>query len=107
MNAAHKGCLALLASLLIPLTGVRAQQRDTTPCCLVVRVDTAHAVITARETATGYTFRVEVRQKKVLAALKIGDKVWANFAVKKVRFSIAGDSLCCAILEPPARGSTP
>jgi hypothetical protein len=62
----------------------------------------ANSVITAREMATGYTFRVEVKSKKLLTTLKVGDKVWANFSAKRVRLGAIGDSLCCAILDPPA-----
>ena len=79
------------------------QKADTTNCCTVVRVDARRGIVTARETATGYTFSVEVKNRKHLAALKLGDKVWANFAAKKVRLEAAGDSLCCLILktQPP------
>lgn len=83
-----------------------AQARDPAPCCMVVRVDTAHAIVTARETATGFTFRVEVRAKRALASLKVGDKVWANFTAKKVRLA-AGDSLCCPILDGPPPSGRP
>ncbi len=91
------------AGFTLPVTPerVQAQARDTTHCCTVVRIDMPRGIIMARETATGYTFRVEVKKKKHLAALKVGDKVWANFAVRKVRLEAAGDSLCCAILEMP------
>ena len=81
-----------------------AQQSDTTNCCTVVRVDARRGIVTARETATGYTFSIEVKNKKQLAALKVGDKVWANFAAKKVRLEAAGDSLCCPILKTPPDG---
>ena len=81
-----------------------AQQRDSVPCCTVVRIDTVRALVTARETATGYTFRVDVKTKKALAAIKVGDKVWASFATKRARFAAAGDTLCCAILETPSPG---
>lgn len=77
----------------------RAQQPDTTNCCTVVRVDVRRRIVTARETATGYTFSVEVKNRKHVAALKVGDKVWANFAAKKVRLEAAGDTLCCPILK--------
>ena len=81
-----------------------AQQPDTTNCCTVVRVDVRRGIVTARETATGYTFSVEVKNRKHLAALKVGNKVWANFAAKKVRLESAGDSLCCVILKTPPDG---
>lgn len=80
---------------------IQAQAQDTTHCCTVVRIDVQRAIVIARETATGYTFRVEVKNRKHVAALKVGDKVWANFAAKKVRLEAAGDSLCCAIVTAP------
>ena len=101
-------CGALCLGVITP-DRVWAQARDTTHCCTVVRIDAGRREVTARETATGYTFLVEVKNRKHLAAVRIGDKVWANFAVRKVRLEAAGDSLCCAIvqtkeLEPPAQG---
>ena len=80
----------------------RGQSEPASPCCGIVRIDLVSSVITARDLATGYTFRVEVKSKKLLSSLKVGDKVWANFAVKRVRLGATGDSLCCPILEPSA-----
>ena len=98
--------VALLVLSARPAAGLElpAQQSDTANCCTVVRVDARRGIVTARETATGYTFSVEVKNKKQLAALKVGDKVWANFAAKKVRLEVAGDSLCCPILKTPPDG---
>jgi len=96
------GCL-----MLVTTEAVQAQSRDTTHCCTVVRIDIQRGIVTARETATGYTFRVEVKKKKHLAALKVGDRVWANFAARKVRLEAAGNSLCCAILETPSPPDPP
>ena len=93
---------AAFALMLASPSPVQAQARDTTHCCTVVRVDTKRGIVTARETATGYTFSVEVKKRKVISALRIGDKVWADFGAKKVRLEAAGDSLCCAIVETPA-----
>lgn len=87
--------------LLVTPERVQGQASDTTHCCTVVRIDIRRGIVMARETATGYTFGVEVKNKKHLAALKVGDKVWANFAARKARLAAAGDSLCCAILETP------
>ena len=91
--------------LLAPAT-VRGQSEPASPCCGIVRIDLTNSIITAREMATGYTFRVEVKSKKLLSTLKVGDKVWANFAVKRVRLGALGDSLWCAILEAPAASAT-
>ena len=87
--------------LLTPATA-RGQSEPATPCCGIVRIDLVSSVITARDLSTGFTFRVEVKSKKLLSSLKVGDKVWANFAVKRVRLGATGDSLCCAILDTSA-----
>ena len=92
---------AVLCAALVPVHG-NAQTHEPPPCCSVVRVDSARSEIVARETATGYTFRVEVKSRRQLLALKVGDRVWANFAVRRVRLGAADDSLCCAILDTPA-----
>jgi hypothetical protein len=77
-----------------------AQSQDApVHCCTVVRVDIKERIVTARETSTGYTFRIEVKNRKHIAAVKVGDKVWADFAARKVRLEAAGDSLCCPIVE--------
>ncbi len=78
------------------------QTPERTHCCTVVRIDLTTSSITARETATGYTFRVEVANRKHLSAVKVGDKVWASFGARKVRLEAAGDSLCCDIIETPS-----
>lgn len=103
--------------LLVPLV-VPAQSRDTATakarppadhrerpalaaCCRVVRLDTASAVVTARETATGYTFRFEVKSRQLRASLKIGDPVWADFAAKTVRLETSALEPCCKIASSP------
>ncbi|MGH7717953.1 MAG: hypothetical protein ACREON_03795 [Gemmatimonadaceae bacterium] len=63
-------------------------------------------IVTARETATGYTFRFELGDRKRLTALKIGDAVWANFATKGVRLRANELEPCCNIVDalpPPPR----
>lgn len=100
------GLLALCMLLVTP-EKMSAQARDTTHCCTVVRIDVGRGIVTARETATGYTFRVEVKKKKHLAALKVGDKVWADFAARKVRLEVAGAQLCCNILDTPPPSPPP
>jgi hypothetical protein len=98
---------AVCGIVLVTPERVHSQRRATTHCCTVVRIDIRRGIVMARETATGYTFGVEVKNKKHLAALRVGDKVWANFAVRKVRLEAAGDSLCCAILETPPQPDPP
>ena len=98
-------CVAAVC-VLVPAR-VTAQWQGAAPCCGVVRIDRANSIITAREMATGFTFRVLVKSRTLLSTLKVGDKVWANFAAKRVRLGAVGDSLCCAIIDPPAVSAPP
>lgn len=94
-----------LACLSAPLA---AQSRDAslkvqgTPaqpsCCSIVRVDTTKALVTARETATGYTFRFAVKTRRVLRTLRIGQPVWADFTTNTVKLKSTDDTPCCAIM---------
>lgn len=94
--------IGVAALWLMAPTAARGHSPPEEPCCSVVRLDLASSIVTARDLATGYTFRVEVRSKKLLSTIKVGDKVWANYTVKRVRLSATGDSLCCPILETSA-----
>jgi hypothetical protein len=91
----------------------RSQSRDTVPlsaprqaaepvaapaCCLVVRIDSERSIVTARETATGFTFRFAVKTRRLLATLKIGNPVWADFANKTVKLKATDVQPCCAIV---------
>jgi hypothetical protein len=67
-------------------------------CCTVVRIDTTRAVVTARETATGFTFRFEVKNRRLLSGINVGQHVWADFTKKTVRLNAASAAPCCAIL---------
>lgn len=73
-------------------------------CCLVVRLDGASGIVTARETATGYTFRFEVKDRRRRAALKVGDPVWADFGSRTVKLRSTDASPCCAIVTTPPAG---
>lgn len=103
------GLVALCGVLNVGAERIEAQGnseglvQEQEPCCGVVRIDIKSGIITVREKATGYTFRVEVKNRKHLLALKLGDKVWANFAVRTVRLEVAGGQPCCSILDPPAQ----
>jgi hypothetical protein len=73
----------------------------TPACCSIVRIEPAASIVTARETATGFTFRFSVKGRRMLAALKIGQPVWADFAAKKVKLKASDTTACCAIVETP------
>jgi hypothetical protein len=73
----------------------------TLACCSIVRVQPGASIVTARETATGFTFRFTVKNRRVLAGLKIGQPVWADFAAKTVKLKATDSTACCAIVETP------
>jgi hypothetical protein len=73
----------------------------TPACCSIVRIETPKSLVTARETATGFTFRFAVKTKRLLATLKIGQPVWADFAAKTVKLRATDDQPCCAIVDTP------
>ena len=75
------------------------QQGGAPACCTIVRIDAEHAIITARETATGFTFRFSVKARRLLAALKIGQPVWADFTAKTVKLKPTDPQPCCAIVD--------
>src|SRR5688572_7784248 len=70
-------------------------------CCTIVRIETPKSLVTARETATGFTFRFAVKTRRLLSALKIGQPVWADFAAKTVKLKATDAQPCCAIVETP------
>ena len=76
-----------------------------TPCCSVTAVDARTGTVTAKETATGRIFEFQVGNAKLLAGVKAGTPVYANFSAKQV--SLDGQSPCCTItkiaLAPPPR----
>jgi hypothetical protein len=81
---------------------------ETPACCSIVRIETDKSLVTARETATGFTFRFTVKNRRLLATLKIGSPVWADFAAKTVKLKATDAQPCCAIVEtppPPALGT--
>jgi Cu/Ag efflux protein CusF len=51
--------------------------------------------VAARETATGRTFQFKVNDAALLKSLKVGQKIYANFATKKV--SVDGLVPCCSM----------
>lgn len=70
-------------------------------CCSIVRIDRAVSTVTARETATGFTFRFTVKNRRLIASLKVGQPVWADFAAKQVRLKATDSASCCPIVESP------
>jgi len=81
---------------------VRAQGRPSAvpepACCVIVRIDSQRVVVTARETATGFTFRFEPKTRRGLSSLKLGQPVWADFARNTVKLKARDTTACCAII---------
>lgn len=92
---------------------VESQSRDSTPvasrprapaaatapaCCTIVRIDSVRSIITARETATGFTFRFAVKARRLLTTLRVGSPVWADFAGNSVKLRATDAAPCCAIV---------
>ena len=75
---------------------IKAAVKPAEPCCAIVSIDAATGIATAKELATGRLFRFEVKDKALLASLKVGQKVSADFGSSKVR--IHGSEPCCAII---------
>jgi hypothetical protein len=69
-------------------------------CCTVVAIDAPASMVTARETASGYTFRFAVTNAKQLATIKVADPVWADFGAKTVKLREQGIA-CCSIMAGP------
>lgn len=102
--------MTLKAAVALLLLGVpaaasgqsRAEADTMSACCRVVRLEGTSGHVTARETSTGYTFRFTVKDRRVRAAIKIGDAVWADFATKIVKLRMAEGAPCCLMVEMPS-----
>jgi hypothetical protein len=81
--------------------GTNAPTKPEDPCCTITTVDSATSIVTARETASGYTFKFKVTDRKLLLSLKLGEKIWADFSKKTVRLRKSDATPCCAIIPPP------
>jgi hypothetical protein len=90
------GALSLLSA---------AESLAVTPCCAIVEI-AASGVVTARETATGRTFEFQVADRRLLATLKTGQAVHADFTKLQVSVQPDGVTPCCAIVSTPAGPTT-
>ena len=86
-----------------PVSPIRREPTAASPCCGVVKIDAAARIVTARVTATGYTFRFEVKDRRLLSSIKVADKVWADFAAKTVKLRATDIAPCCGIISMPSR----
>ncbi|MGQ0702984.1 MAG: hypothetical protein ACT4PM_07630 [Gemmatimonadales bacterium] len=76
---------------------------SATPCCGITAIEARTGIVTAQEGSTGHVFQFEIKDRAVLRGLKVGQKVWADFAAGKVRLDPA-EPVGVAILS---RGVTP
>jgi hypothetical protein len=78
------------------------QNQATPPCCVITAIDARHAPaqVTAEESSTGHVFRFEVKEREQLRKLKVGQKVWADFAAGTVTLDPQSKP-CCHILKSP------
>jgi Cu/Ag efflux protein CusF len=86
----------LLATVLVALPVASAGtpiKRPDAPCCVITGFTPVDGVVAAREAATGRTFQFKVNDAALLKTLKVGQKIYANFATKKV--SVDGFVPCC------------
>ena len=122
-------CLRLLGLALLALTPRLAAQlpkpdpkpaeppgsaiRPVEPCCGITTVDLKTGLVTAKENSTGYlfTFKLAVADVRVLRSLRPGQKVWADFATKKVSLkpaeppgaNVKPAEACCTIVTDRVR----
>src|SRR4051812_24492833 len=76
-------------------------------CCVVVSIDAATGIATAKVNANGNVFQFKTSRPGSIAALAPGQSVYANFANHQV--SIDGRTACCVMTSAPqaAVGSVP
>jgi hypothetical protein len=94
-----------LLFLIVVLIGISQPLRAASPCCGVIAVNVRTGTVTAKENSTGRTFEFHVANAKLLAGLRVGSAVYANFSNKQV--SLDGKTACCAITKintAPPRG---
>ena len=69
------------------------------PCCGITAIDLRTGTVTAKVSATGKSFRFQVSDRALLAGLRNGQSVWADFAAKRV--SVKPSEPCCSIVSLP------
>ena len=91
--------LVLVTVLVAPSVAYAGQpvRRPSAPCCVITGFTPVDGVVAARETATGRAFQFKVTDSALLKALKVGQKVYANFTTRKV--SVDGVVPCCSFIS--------
>ncbi len=90
--------IALIVSMTLYAPGVYAQ-KPSDPCCAIVAVDAGSGLVTAKISASGNIFEFKPNNPAILAGLKPGQGVYANFA--RHQASLDGRTLCCTIITGP------
>jgi Cu/Ag efflux protein CusF len=83
-----------------------ARPASAAPCCGITAIDVRTGVVTAQEASTGHVFRFQVQNRALLRGLKVGQRVWADFAAARVRVNQEeeGEEPCCRILAGGSAG---
>jgi Cu/Ag efflux protein CusF len=55
-----------------------------TPCCSITTVDRKTGIVTAKDTATGETFKFRLGDAAQIGNIKIGDQVSTDFQTRQV-----------------------
>lgn len=88
------------AVLLAAATPGAAAAQQPRPCCTITALDATTGVASARDDASGNVFEFRARTPAMLARVRVGQAIHANFATNRV--SIDGRAVCCAITKAPA-----
>jgi hypothetical protein len=89
--------IATVAALLLAVPDDAAAQ--VRACCTITALDAQAGTATARDNASGNVFEFRARAPALLASLRVGQAVHANFATNRV--SLDGRVVCCAITKLP------
>lgn len=92
----------ILLLLLALFFGGPATVAQTAPCCTITAVNARTATVTAKINSTGQLFEFRVSNARLLAGLRAGRGIYANFKAKQV--SLDGRTACCEIISQPADG---
>ncbi len=103
MDGRSRFLWAKLVALLC-LLGVQAMlqpavARAQSACCVITAIDARSAVVSAKVSATGAAFQFKVTNPKILAGLRLGLAIYANFTTRQV--SLDGKTMCCVITSGP------
>ena len=91
LRLAASACVALVIA-----SAAGAQESTTGGCCTITSIDAEKGLVTAKERSTERTFLFTVSDRSVLASLRVGRPVYANYRTNEV--SVDGKKACCAIV---------